>query len=624
MKARGSPTGYWQRVAAVLLGWIALASAVHAASAATLLQRPYLQNLQEDRVSILWTAREKLPALLQYSTDQSFSNSVTASVRLLPPLVTAPDTVYLYQADLTGLTPGFAYSYRVLLDGQNLTPDAGYSFRAAGPGAFSFLVLGDSGTGTADQLAVALRMATEQPDMVLHVGDVGQYVGAYQEYTSYYFEFYWTLMRRVPFFSAPGNHDYMTADAQPYLSIQAQPTSGVPSQDSQRYYSFDRGDVHFIALDSNLLDVPAAADRMLTWLAGDLASTRAAWKVAFFHHLPYPIEHHVGDPICDAARERFVPLFDHYGVQLVINGHEHTYQRTKPMRAGVPVDSGLATIYVVSGGGGGTLHPVVPKDFLAHAESVYHYLRVEADASHITIHAIGTDGKEFDRYTLTRPVLRSDSPVVSVATGAPHAAPGELVSLYGTGLGTASLTGSGPAYPLALSGSSITVGGKPAPILFVSDTQINTQLPYGLAGSVTLQVGTAAGTAESSLSLADTAPALFPSGVWHASGSPVSATSPARPGETLVIYLTGLGEVDHGAPTGQAAPMSPLANVVAPVVVQIGNRSLRPFFAGLTPGLIGVYQVNVTLPADLQSQTCSLVVSADGNSSNAFNLPVQR
>ena len=135
---------------------------------------------------------------------------------------------------------------------------------------------------------------------------------------------------------------------------------------------------------------------MLAWLENDLATTRATWRIPFFHHLPYPIEHHVGDPLCIAAQQQLVPIFERYGVQLVFSGHEHTYQRSKPMRGGAPVTSGTGIVYMVSGGGGGGLHPVVPKDFLVKAESVHHYLRVEADASKITIHAIGTDGKEFD------------------------------------------------------------------------------------------------------------------------------------------------------------------------------------------------------------------------------------
>lgn len=85
----------------------------------------------------------------------------------------------------------------------------------------------------------------------------------------------------------------------------------------------------------------------------------------------------------------------------------------------------------------------------------------------------------------------------------------------------------------------------------------------------------------------------------------MSSASPARPGEALVIYLTGLGQVRGYVATGQAAPSSPLAAVVAPVEVDLGNRALTPFFAGLTPGLVGVSQVNVMVPADLPSQVYS-------------------
>src|SRR5262249_30825603 len=160
--------------------------------------------------------------------------------------------------DLTGLSPGAEYSYRVIVGGQNMTPDTNYKFRTATSGPFSFLVLGDSGTGSPGQQAVAKQMAAEKPDMVLHVRDVARYNSGFEEYTDYYFEYYWTLMRQAPFFSVAGNHDYYTSDARPYLSFQALPTDNVPLADAGRYYSFTRGDVHFVALDSNLLADPAA------------------------------------------------------------------------------------------------------------------------------------------------------------------------------------------------------------------------------------------------------------------------------------------------------------------------------------------------------------------------------
>jgi uncharacterized protein (TIGR03437 family) len=324
------------------------------------------------------------------------------------------------------------------------------------------------------------------------------------------------------------------------------------------------------------------------------------------------------------VRRQLLPIFEKYGVQLVFSGHEHTYQRTKPMRGGVPVTSGPGIVYMVSGGAGGTLHPVVPMDYLARAEAVHHYLRVEADASSITIHAIGTDGKEFDRYALVRPTLASGTPVVNAASSVPGVAPGGLISIYGTGLATGTEQASGSSFPLALSGSMVTVNDLPAPLLFASSGQINAQLPIGIRGPATLRVTTANGSAETVIDVSDAAPAIFPGGVRHANGAQVTNTAPAKPGEALVVYLTGLGQVDGSLATGQTAPMSSLLNVVAPVQVEFGNRVVKPFFAGLTPGFIGVYQVNVYVPADLEAQTCPLRVSAGVNVSNTANIAVQR
>ena len=603
---------------------IALALMVFAGHAATLVQRPYLQNERQDRVSILWSTRENLPGVVQYSADQSFSQSAAALVReFLPSLTGLSYTFYQYRADLTGLTPGAEYSYRVVVGGQNLTPDAKYRFRTASPGPFSFLVFGDSGQGTAGQTAVAIRMAPEQPDLVLHVGDVAQINGVFDEYASYYFEYYWTLMLQVPFYSVPGNHDYYTANAIPYLSYQAQPVDNVPAPDVGRYYSFDRGDVHFVAIDSNLLADDTASRRMLAWLENDLATTRATWRIPFFHHLPYPIEHHVGDPICLAAQQQLVPIFERHGVQLVFSGHEHTYQRTKPLRGGTPVTSGMGTVYVVSGGGGGNLHPVVPMDFLARAESVYHYLRVEADALKITIHAIGADGQEFDTYSLVRPSLAAGTPVVNAASAVPPVAPGELFSIYGAGLAPTTSQAPGPGFPLALSGTTVTVNDEYAPLFYASSGQVNAQMPFDVLGPATLRLTTATGFVETAVTVSATAPAIFPAGVRHGTGGPVTSASPARPGETLVVYLTGLGQVNGSVATGQAAPFSTLTPVLAPVAVEFGDRSVTPFFAGLTPGLVGVDQVNVVVPPNLASGVYPLRILTGGNLSNTFNIQVQ-
>ena len=102
-----------------------------------------------------------------------------------------------------------------------------------------------------------------------------------------------------------------------------------------------------------------------------------------------------------------------------------------------------------------------------------------------------------------------------------------------------------------------------------------------------------------------------------------SATAPGLPGEALVIYMTGLGQVDGSLDAGQPAPASPLLRVLAPVEVQIGETFVTPDFAGLTPGFFDLYQVNIRVPQNLPTNVYSLRVSVKGTPSNFQNLQLQ-
>src|ERR1035437_1381976 len=615
-----------------LVGVVACASALAfpPPPAATLVHRPYLQNLGADHVTIVWSTLENQSASVQYSTDASFSRSAPVEpVRtLLSSQTDMGFTFYQYRADLTGLSPGTAYSYRIIEGGAYATPESGYPFSTPGPGPVGFLVFGDSGDGSSHQLAVTLQLVTEHPNFVIHVGDIAYESGTYNEFTANYFEYYYTLMRGVCFFTIAGNHEYITQNSAPYLALHAPPTDTVPDLDRGKYYSFDWADMHFVALDANLLD-PYFADaqpRMLAWFDNDLANTRASWKIVFWHQTPYPISQHVGDPIDIAARALFVPILERHGVQLVLAGHEHNYQRSKPMRGGIPAPPGTGgTVYMVSGGGGGVLHNASPQTFLDQEFAVWHYLRVNVDGQTLTIHAIGTDGQEFDRLVLTQtpPLVQSNS-VVNGASFTSSLAAGELVSIFGQRLASGISQASGFPLPISLDGSAVTLNGTPVALPFSSRVQIKAAFPGGARGPATGRLTTPAGFAETEINIADVAPAIFPSAITHADATPVSATAPVTPRETLVIYMTGLGHVDGIIGAGQAGLLSPLLRVLAPVQVRIGaTMPITPGFAGLTPGLVGVYQVNVAVPQDLPAAVYSLSVSEKGIFSNSQMIPVQ-
>ncbi len=592
--------------------------------AATLVRYPYLQNEGTDRVTIIWTTAEDGAGTVQYSTDRSFTLTAAATTRRFGTTETGLNAAYFqHTAQLTGLLPDTPYTYRVVLDGQVLTP--GDECRTAGGNPYMFLAFGDSGQDGPEQAQLARLMLQERPALVLHTGDLAYPDGTYEQFQRTYFNYYRDLMKRVPFFPTIGNHEYHTAGAAPYLAVHSLPSEGVPTVDRGRYYSFDWGNTHFISLDTNapFASALAGTGQMLNWLESDLQRTRQFWRIVYFHHPPYPTSRHENDLVSQQVRERIVPILDRYNVPLVLSGHEHNYQRSLPRRGGAIVEPGAGTVYVVTGGGGGELYPVSPRPGLAQAFALYHYLRIEVQGSRLALHAIARDGSVIDNETLQPPPLVASNAIVNAASFNTSLAPGGLVSIFGQHLAPAPGQARSLPLPTELSSTSVTLNGRRLPLLYAAGGQINAQLPFDVTGPATLRVTTPNGsTTDVALTIADMAPAIFPFAIVRLDGSFVSSAAPALPGEFVSVYMTGLGRVNGDIVAGQAAPDSPVLTTRTPVEVQISGFTVTPTFSGLAPGFVGLYQVNLEIP-ELDNGTYSLRVLARGVSSNAVILPVR-
>jgi hypothetical protein len=145
---------------------------------------------------------------------------------------------------------------------------------------------------------------------------------------------------------------------------------------------------------------------MLRWLDNDLRSTRQFWRIVYFHYPPFATGANVNDIQCRWVREAVVPILENYGVQVVFNGHEHSYQRNVPIRRNVQVDQGVGINYFTSGGGGALLYDVPSKPLVAVAKKEFHYLRAEVQGTQITVRSIRQDGAELDNFTITpKPVM---------------------------------------------------------------------------------------------------------------------------------------------------------------------------------------------------------------------------
>ncbi len=350
---------------------------------------------------MVWTSETAGKVTVEYGPKGAFNLTQTATTQtLLPADTQLTNTVYQYSATLPKLQAGQQYSYRVSLDGQIVSTGTAQSFITpqAGAASFRFLAFGDSGEGCAEQFQLAQMMAQENVDFALHTGDIAYPLGSYQNYQSLYFDAYRDLMQKVSFFPCAGNHDMYFQGGAAYRTVHALPTQGVPDVDAGYYYSFDWANAHFYSLDSNCLaedDNGVLADRavrMLKWLEQQLQQARLFWRIPFFHHSPYAVGEHDQEVIPALVRKYIVPLLDKYGVPFILAGHEHSYQRTVPLRGGNNTPASNGAVYITSGGGGGTLCQYATKPWVAAGQAANHYLTVNVQGTTLQLSSLLLNG----------------------------------------------------------------------------------------------------------------------------------------------------------------------------------------------------------------------------------------
>ncbi len=357
--------------------WLGLIVLWFFTGSVALARGPYLQSITATSAIVIWRTDRPGSSRVDYGRGD-----YTHSIDLRDPTTEHVIT-------LTGLITGTEVMYRVSTDGVEL---ASGSFRTAPDPdrSFSFAVIGDSGTGSRDQYAVADRMAALDPQFVLHTGDVVYPDGQADGYDPFFFKPYQTLAGRAAIFPTLGNHDYRSQRGQPYLDAFYLPHNNPAN--TERYYSFDWGDAHFTALDFNTgPDV-----EQLTWLKNDLASTDQLWKFVFYHQAIYSSGPHGDESWVEAKRQLLAPIFEQNHVDVVFNGHDHDYERTQSING---------VLYIVSGGGGGPLYQVNPQSFSAYAESTYHTVFATLEGCTLTLRAVKPDGTAFDSTTLTKTCL---------------------------------------------------------------------------------------------------------------------------------------------------------------------------------------------------------------------------
>ncbi|QDV22486.1 purple acid phosphatase family protein [Aureliella helgolandensis] len=331
---------------------------------------PYLQLSTPTSISILWRTSSATKPVVRFGTQpDQLDQEVAASAILVrnaplaglepseslpsdttsdasPTLHSAPVGTVQYEAFLSDLQPSTRYYYAVFDGATPLAGGAEFYFRThPNPSAVEPVrvwVVGDSGTGDSRQAAVYQAMqdfVTKQDrplDLFLHVGDMAYPSGTDAEFQRNFFDVYRSTLQSTVCWAAMGNHEGKTSKGLlgigPYFDAYRCPTraeAGGLASASEAYYSFDYANIHFICLDSHDLD-RAPTGVMSQWLRADLEATKQDWIIAFWHHPPYTKGSHDSDKegALIEMRELIMPVLEAGGVDLVLTGHSHIYERS--------------------------------------------------------------------------------------------------------------------------------------------------------------------------------------------------------------------------------------------------------------------------------------------------------
>ena len=310
----------------LLTGWAGTAFAVE------LTRGPYLQNASDRAITVRWRT--------DVATDSRVW--VGAAPGTWIPAATDPTVTTEHEVRLTGLTPDTRYFYAVGSSAGRL-PGADSTYRFVTPPVPGTVtrariwVLGDPGTSSGGQARVRdayLEWTGErETNLCLLLGDNAYESGTDAEFQDALFEPFASFLRGTCAWAVRGNHD--DAHEGPYNDFEELftfPTAGEAggvASSTEDWYAFDYGDVHFVALDSQDADRDPGSP-MLTWLAADLAATTRTWVIVFFHHPPYSKGSHDSDDDerMTEMRENVMPILEAFGVDLVLTGHSHAYERS--------------------------------------------------------------------------------------------------------------------------------------------------------------------------------------------------------------------------------------------------------------------------------------------------------
>jgi hypothetical protein len=393
-----------------------------------------------------------------------------------------PTLTFEHKVKLTGLTPHTKYYYAVGGGSGDTLQKGADNYFVTMPvpgteGSYRIGVFGDCGNNSTNQRSVrdqAEKYLIDKPmDAWILLGDNAYSSGTDPEFQEKFFNIYKdNLLKKYPLFPAPGNHDYndfyqykataqITHDIAYYQNF-SMPTNGEAggvASGTQAFYSFDIGNVHLLSLDSygkedNESRMYDTAGAQVQWIKKDLEAfknDKRGWVIAYWHHPPYTMGSHNSDKENDLVkiRENFIRILERYGVDLILCGHSHLYERSKLMNGHFGMEATFSssehnlstssalydgssnscpyikdtatnrgTVYVVTGSAGamGRTQPTYPHDAMYYS---YNELggasMIEVNENRLELKWISSDGEIRDHFVMMKDVNKNN--IISIKKG---------------------------------------------------------------------------------------------------------------------------------------------------------------------------------------------------------------
>jgi predicted phosphodiesterase len=352
---------------------------------------PYLQFGTQDGMTVMWQTTQPGTSTVHYGETDACEESLTG------------DDALIHEVRLEGLQPETMYFYRVETtgeDGQSIGSDVSTFTTAVREGTpFAFAIISDTQfnpvvSGKLSELAWAQR-----PSFLLHPGDLVDTGTNDTHWTQHFFPGMRPLISRVPFYPVLGNHEQNASNYFEYVSV--------PSP--EYYYDFRYGDAHFFMIDTNRNVDPTS--EQYRWLDKALGESKATWKFACHHHPPYSSDEDDYGNLWkqnkstrgDLRARELSTLYEKHGIDIVWNGHIHSYERTWPVRENKAVSS-EGPIYMIVGGGGGNLESPGPTRpfFQNQVRRSHHYVMVHLNGETLELRSYDLDDRLFDTVRLEK------------------------------------------------------------------------------------------------------------------------------------------------------------------------------------------------------------------------------